>query len=330
MKLFFLSVFIGLLPSIFWAQNDKIIYLDSLGLETTNGNHASYRTIKNYYLTQKSYTVLDYYNSGKLKSEGLYLDQNGKQKEGTFIEYYENGNQKSRKMYSENILYGDCAFWYENGNKKIEGEFTVVSDDKFNPLLKIYNYWAENNELKISNGQGILTEILENETASGEIKNGYKQGLWEGASQKPIALTFKEYYEKGKLIEGTATDSLGTVYKYTKTEKVAQPKGGMQNFYKVFATNVKIPQVSENIDQIKFLFSFTVDEYGKITDIKTLKGYDKKTNKNFIKLLSDWPNWNPAEHRGIKIKSQFTLPITVQISSNYLFSPTQGTHTRFR
>jgi antitoxin component YwqK of YwqJK toxin-antitoxin module len=295
-------------------------------METKPGDHKTYKVIKDYKKTQKSYTISEYYLSGNLKSEGIYSDNNGKIKEGFFTDYYESGKVKSRTLYTENIAYGDFVSWHENGNKKLEGEYIV--DNYSKPVrsdLKIKNTWDENNTPGVVNGNGNYYEILPLESSRGEVKNGKKTDLWQGIT-KVGNLTFKETYQNGKLTEGISTDSLNNTYKYKKIEEKAQPKNGMPLFYKTFASKVSIPEVKEDVKEIKIMLSFIIDKDGKISEIKTIKSYDAKTDETFVKTLSKSGDWFPAYHRGRVFKSQFTLPITIQINQGETQLP-KASHT---
>lgn len=330
MKKILLSLFLCLFLSVSHAQQDKYIYLDSLGQETKPGNHKTHKIIKNYKTKQKTYNVYEYYLSGALKSEGIYSDNNAKIKEGFFTNYYENGKVKSRLLYTENTAYGDFTSWHENGNKKTEGEYIIDNYSKFiRSDLKINNSWDENNNPEIVNGNGMYNEVEGLQSAKGELKNGFKTNLWEGRT-KVGNLTFKETYKNGKLIEGTSVDSLNKTYSYKEIDKQAGPEKGMNDFYKQVASKIVVPEVSSDITSIKMMASFIIDSEGKIRDIEIVRGYNPKLEDSFIKALTKSPNWHPAYHRGKAVKSKFFLPLTIQIDTNNTHNPErlQGSRRR--
>lgn len=327
MKKILLSLFLCLFLIASHAQQDKYIYLDSLGLETKPGNHKTHKIIKDYNTKQKTYNVYEYYRSGSLKSEGIYSDNSAKTKEGFFTEYYENGKEKSRVLYTQNTAYGDFISWHENGNKKVEGEYIIDNYSKLiSSDLKINNTWSENNIPEVVNGNGIYNEVLPLESSKGEIKNGFKTNLWEGTT-KVGNLAFKETYKNGKLIEGISTDSLNKTYSYKEIALQARPKKGMSDFYKTFASQVKVPEVNGNVNEIRTILSFIVEKDGKITDIKIIKSFNEEIDNVLAKTLSKSENWFPACHRGMILKSQFTLPVTIQIQTSTTYSE-KGSYIR--
>src|SRR5688572_29424753 len=114
MKHFLLSLFLCLFSTVFYAQKDKIIYLDSIGEETQYANHETSIKIQDFEEERNHYNVYEYYKSGKLKSEGVYSNKWAKTEEGIFTHYYESGNAESRIMYDKGLPYGNFISWYEN------------------------------------------------------------------------------------------------------------------------------------------------------------------------------------------------------------------------
>lgn len=314
MKNFLIIASLCLFTTVFYAQKDKTIYLDSLNIETNYGNHTSYRVVQEFNKNKKAYNVLDYYKSGKLKAESIYADNFPRIRQGISTTYYENGNKKSRTMYTEDLAFGEYFSWHENGTKAIEGEYIINNYAKTpESNLKINSYWDETGNQSVVNGNGTYHEITKTESATGSLLDGYKTGLWEGKNSE-AKITFKETYKNGKLVDGVALDE-NQSYNYTKLAIQAGPKKGMPAFYKEFATSVHVPEVKEGTISIKLLFRFVIDEAGNITDIKIVRGFNSAVDSAFMATMKRMPSWNPAYHRGKIIASQFTLPITIQISN---------------
>ncbi|ESU29605.1 hypothetical protein FLJC2902T_00750 [Flavobacterium limnosediminis JC2902] len=315
MKQFLLSVSLCLFSTVFYAQNDKIIYLDSIGDETQYTNHITSIIIKDFKSERNQYNVYEYYKSGKLKSEGVCSNKWALTKEGIFSTYYESGNTESRTMYDKGLPYGDFTSWHENGNKKTEGEYLIFENPQGMKTseLKIKNYWDENNIQRVFNGNGIYTVTDKSESASGEVNNGVKQGLWEAKSTSPETnnrKTYSETYKKGKLISGTSFDENSNPYNYTELNTQAGPKKGMEHFYRFVSGKIDVPSKKPHQDQMKLLASFIINKDGKISEVKILRG-DSKINKSLESALLKYPNWNPALQRGRPVRSKFTLPITI-------------------
>ena len=111
---------------------------------------------------------------------------------------------------------------------------------------------------------------------------------------------------------GSGGDSDGNQIYYA-VEKQAGPSGGMQSFYKSFATKYNAPDVDEGVRQIKVMLQFVVEKDGSFTDIKVLRDPGYGAGKEAMRVLKSMPKWTPAEQNGRKVRSQFTLPITINV-----------------
>ena len=158
---------------------DRKVYLDSSWIETTSENYKYYRIIKDYYSDKDLYLIKDYYKSGVLQMEGTSKTKDNASKEGEFIFYYENGNKKAVTNYIKSRPNGKSSEWYENGNKKLEGEY-IENEKTFFGELKIFQFWNSKELQTVTDGNGDYEEISEYFYASGKIKDGFKDGLWEG------------------------------------------------------------------------------------------------------------------------------------------------------
>ncbi len=311
-----------LIPLCSFAQNenDTTVYLDSTYSTTTDGNHKYYAIIKNTNIKKKEYEVIQYYLSGKIESKGLSKSNEYFDEIGEITSYYENGNMKSLKYYKEHYPEGKCTFWYENGAKKAEGEYVVIPMKEFKNFktskLKINNYWDKDNNQTVVNGNGTLEDdglfdIYDpNSISSGKIKNGYKDGTWTGKSKNP-KLQFTEIYKDGELIYGISIDDLNQSNSYSETNKAATPEGGITVFYK-YIQNKFIQPEDQNFKGGKITTKFDVDNQGNISNVRNIRSLTPETDNQAIKLIEEFKKLNPAEFRGVKIKSTYTLPITLQ------------------
>lgn len=101
---------------------------------------------------------------------------------------------------------------------------------------------------------------------------------------------------------------------YVAVEVQAGPTGGMQGFYKKFASSFNAPEVDEGVSQIRVMLSFVVEKDGSFTDVKVLRDPGYGAGKEAIRVLKNMPNWKPAIQNGRAVRSQFTLPITIQVA----------------
>lgn len=190
----------------------KKIFLDSLNCEATPENYSYTRVITNYSQKSVRYVVTDFYKNGRKKMTGATLDRDVLKKDGEFIYYYKNGAKEAVVNYSEDHKSGKEINWYENQSKKCEKQ------NSWNPKTKtaqtlILNFWNANKEQTVIDGNGEYENAENFITEKGTIKNGLKQGFWEG-NDAVRKIIFTENYDKGILISGVSVDenNIKTLY----------------------------------------------------------------------------------------------------------------------
>ena len=129
-------------------------------------------------------------------------------------------------------------------------------------------------------------------------------------SDKKIKISYREIYQKGKLISGVSIDSNGEEHKYTVSEVYPVPKKGMDDFNRHIARNFKCP----NVEGLKgrIYVTFVVETDGSITGIKVLRDIGYGTGAEAIRAMSSYKGWIPGEQKGIKVSCKFSLPIEVK------------------
>lgn len=182
----------------------KKIFLDSLGRETTSPNYTYTRVITNYSQKSARYVVTDFYKNGRKKMTGATLDRDILKKDGEFICYYKTGAKESVIDYSDDHKSGKEINWYENQNKKSEKQNSWDPKTKKSQTL-ILNCWNEDKTQTVTDGNGNYQETDGFVTQKGEIKNGLKQGVWQG-NDLSKNISFTDNYDKGILISGVSVD----------------------------------------------------------------------------------------------------------------------------
>lgn len=310
MKTILFSLVLLFIPKLCISQStiDRKIYLDSTWNETTSKNYKYYRIIKDYYSDKDLYPIKDYYKSGVLQMEGTSKTKDANSKEGEFIFYYENGNKKAVTNYIKSRPNGKSSEWYENGNKKLEGEY-IENEKSFFGEIKIFQYWNSKEVQTVVDGNGDYEEISEYFYASGKIKEGFKDGLWEGYDKK-VGYTFSENYKNRKFVSGISIDSNEVSRTYKVVELKPVPKKSIMDFYKHVSKNFRTPEIKGLSGKI--IVGFTVDKNGEIVAPKILKSIGYGTDEEAIRVVSTYKNFAPGEVRGIKVRCTFSLPITIQ------------------
>lgn len=123
----------------------------------------------------------------------------------------------------------------------------------------------------------------------------------------------------GKTENGTGTNTTGTDEREGGNDIVhftierAEPLGGMANFSQMFISKFRVIHVPDNTRKVQVILSFVVEKDGSITDIKVLRDPGYGTGTEAIRVLKSMPKWKPARQDNRTVRSQFTLPITIQV-----------------
>lgn len=98
---------------------------------------------------------------------------------------------------------------------------------------------------------------------------------------------------------------------YTDVDIQAEYIGGIEEFRKDFQNNFKLRSL-EGVTA-KSVVSFVVFEDGGIGNI-VAEGESEKMNKEMERVIKKFSKkkWKPAEIKGVKVKSIFRLPMTIQ------------------
>jgi len=90
--------------------------------------------------------------------------------------------------------------------------------------------------------------------------------------------------------------------------------GGMNELFKFMGNNIKYPEQAkkENIEG-KVFVHFIVEKDGSITGISVLQGIGGGCDEESIRVVNLMPNWTPGEHKGEKVRVEYTLPINYKL-----------------
>ncbi len=77
---------------------------------------------------------------------------------------------------------------------------------------------------------------------------------------------------------------------------------------------LKYPQAAiRNGIQGTVMVQFVIEEDGKVTDVKVVKGVDEELDAEAIKVVSASPKWKPGKVGGSKVRASLTLPIEFRL-----------------
>lgn len=95
-----------------------------------------------------------------------------------------------------------------------------------------------------------------------------------------------------------------------KAQKLAPPhfRGGDKAFHEFLNKNLKWPKDVSGGEGIVTI-SFFVENDGRLTDIKVVKGMSEPFNKEALRVINLSNRWIPATRDGKFIKSKYSVPI---------------------
>ncbi|MGL4584615.1 MAG: energy transducer TonB [Flavobacterium sp.] len=93
----------------------------------------------------------------------------------------------------------------------------------------------------------------------------------------------------------------------------AEYPGGMPAFNKQFISRFRTPDIDSGVKRIQVIVQFIVEIDGSLTDIKVARDPGYGAGKEAVRVLNSMPKWKPAIQNNRSVRSQFTLPITIQV-----------------
>lgn len=310
-KVLFILIF--LLPLYLFSQHtpDYIIYLDSSFKKISENNHVYKKIIREYFFVKEQYNVELYYKSGQLKRTGTTKNKEVDKYEGMLTSFYENGNVYQKIFYQDGLPFSTYKTWYENGKKRDEGLY--IAGSATNPKqrkLRINQYWDENDIQKVTNGEGTYIEQSGKLSLKGKIKKGLKDSIWTG-QHNDYNLTFEEEYSNGEFVSGVSIDKNSIKYTYKEIQQNPVPKKGINHFYNFVSKRFNVRADYEGT--AKIILSFIVNKNGAIEEVTVLKGVNSALDKEAVRLLNAYADWQPGKHRGIEVRVLYNIPIVFDL-----------------
>ncbi|MDR0227633.1 MAG: energy transducer TonB [Flavobacteriaceae bacterium] len=178
--------------------------------------------------------------------------------------------------------------------------------------VKSVNDTKKFTEPEIAKKEEVKEEIAKQEDFKKDVEVGGKdqKGDKEHGEQKlneKTGNTNKEDKREGPSGDGDANKV------FLSVQVPAEFPGGMAKFNQQFVSRFRAPDMDAGTKAIRVIVMFIVEKDGSLTDIKVVRDPGFGAGKEAVRVLSGMPKWKPAEQNGQKVRSQFTLPITIQV-----------------
>ncbi len=97
---------------------------------------------------------------------------------------------------------------------------------------------------------------------------------------------------------------------YRVSDAMPQYPGGPNEMMRYIQENIKYPQSAiDNKIEGRVFVTFVVEKDGSITNAAVMRGIDKECDAEALRVVSSMPKWNPGQHKGEVVRTQFTIPI---------------------
>ena len=125
--------------------------------------------------------------------------------------------------------------------------------------------------------------------------------------------TTVESVPSGKVTKKSANlsaDKTESTLDLQKIDKQAEFPGGMKALMKTLSDLIKYPKsAQENGVQGVVIVKFTIDANGNVKEPQVLKGVVPELDNEAMRVISQLPQWIPAQSQGRNVATSFVLPI---------------------
>ena len=103
---------------------------------------------------------------------------------------------------------------------------------------------------------------------------------------------------------------------YRVSDAMPEYPGGPNEMMKYIQENIKYPQSAiDNKIEGRVFVTFVVEKDGSISNAAVMRGIDKECDAEALRVVSSMPKWNPGQHKGEVVRTQFTIPIIYKFNN---------------
>jgi hypothetical protein len=339
---FMALTFLLLTTTICSAQRDTSIFYykaQSIGEGFTDTLQVSRLADADYFRvvypteTFNGYTVNEFYKDGKRKLLGTTIPHINKntlgvidiEYEGDVATYYPDGKKQSITHYIKGVKDGDQYLFYPDGkvycylknspHSQWNAQFNIHQNVTQSLLMDCYDK-SGNMICQGGNGNWITySPGYDKEIMRGAVKNGYKEGKWDGNTYRADSIKYSYAYHKGNIDESIGYDRAGTAYPFKQVyERADCAKGNVFSFIDYTRNHVKLPagtdDININIDTMHVCF--IIEKNGTLSDFHVLGDYLSPEIKGaFAKALKPNSLWTPGKYYGVPFRTRMILPLRI-------------------
>jgi periplasmic protein TonB len=100
----------------------------------------------------------------------------------------------------------------------------------------------------------------------------------------------------------------------TFVEQMPEFPGGAEALLTYLAKNIKYPSIATEMGiSGRVILQFVVDKYGKISNVKLVRGIGGGCDEEAIRVVKNMPSWKPGRQNGKEVPVYYTLPVVFQL-----------------
>lgn len=127
---------------------------------------------------------------------------------------------------------------------------------------------------------------------------------------KPIPISADSIRKERQSLEKPDKDGI-----YQMAEKMPQFPGGEKALLEYINQHLKYPRIAQrNGIQGVVVIRFVVSENGNVKNVNVLRGFDADCDYEALRVITNLPNFIPAEQKGEKVSVYFTIPIMFRLN----------------
>ena len=142
---------------------------------------------------------------------------------------------------------------------------------------------------------------------SWKIKNGLKDSIWSEENQLNHSKSVFKYYN-GKFISGSSIDNEGDEFNYKTIGEKPNFSSPIYELEKHIAKNSK---TLKNYPSGRIFLSFNVDETGKVSNSKIIRGLDNEFNEKVISIINQFEGFKTGPLAKNPVQKVYAFPIVI-------------------
>jgi protein TonB len=109
---------------------------------------------------------------------------------------------------------------------------------------------------------------------------------------------------------GNTDSSFSDTFSTASVDVLPAFPGGEDAMLKYLSKYIRYPDTAREYSITGRVYvSFVIDENGKVTEIKIMRGLGYGTEEEVVRVVGKMPDWTPGKYNGRSVKTAFIMPV---------------------